>query len=85
MRKLEIAVLSILFIALIWCFVMLYRNEKVGKVRLWFIHNEFDYYDLLPSYQYMLYSFKPLSKEYWVGYVVFKAKENREAAEKQAK
>lgn len=54
---------------------MLYRNEKIGKVRLWFIENEFDYYDILPSYEYMLHSFKPLSKEYWIGYVVLKSNE----------
>lgn len=48
---------------------MLKRNNKVRDLRLWFIDNHLDLYDKLPAYENMLYSTKPLTKEYWLKYV----------------
>ena len=54
---------------------MLYRNSRVYDIRIWFIDNYYQYHDLLPTYSRMMYAFKPVSKEYWIGYVVLKANE----------
>lgn len=55
-------------IAIFYSLIMLYRNNKVYKTRIWFIDNESNLYDKLPSYEYMLKSFKPTNKEYWLKY-----------------
>lgn len=60
--------LGICTLGIIYCLIMLYRNNKVLKTRLWFIDNHWDLYDFLPSYSNMLYSFKPINRNYWLNY-----------------
>jgi len=65
---------DIVFIILIviWIIfsIFLYRNFRTYKLRIWFIENKWDLYNYLPKYDKMLFSFKPLTKAYWVDYAI---------------
>lgn len=43
-----------------------YRNNEVFKLRTNMRNNYPDVYPLLPTYEKMLYSFKPLKLQYWL-------------------
>lgn len=60
--------MGISILSIIYSIIMLYRNSRVCKTRIWFIDNEYDLYLLLPSYKHMLRSLKPTNKEYWLEY-----------------
>ena len=49
------------------CKCLIKRNEKVGKFRLELIDKlDLNTFNSLPSYNEMLYSFKPLKYKYWL-------------------
>lgn len=81
MNNTEILSLVIILVLTAGVIFLMYRNDKVAKFRLMIIHEDFkatmknidndifvsvDNYSLLPSYQRMIFSFKPLKKKYWL-------------------
>jgi len=63
-----IFILYCLFIILF--IIIMYRNRKTFKIRISIIETNYELYEYLPSYNDMLYSFKPLTKAYWVDYAI---------------
>lgn len=61
-----IALVIICIIALIYLFYLSHRNEKVFDFRNKILHDDYEKYKKLPSYDKMFYSFKPLKEKYWI-------------------
>lgn len=55
-----------LFIILIFLIYLSIRNQSVCEFRMSMIYENYEDYLKLPSYNTMLYSFKPLKKKYWI-------------------
>lgn len=55
--------------------IIFYRNNATYKVRVRILYEDYNLYKELPSYDDMLYSFKPLSYEYWIKYCKDKVNE----------
>ncbi len=62
--NLILIIISIQILALLICFYLLYRNEKVEKFCFKMIVK--GKYEELPPYSTMLYSLKPLKEKYWI-------------------
>ena len=66
MKIIFIIILLILFVGLHWAFYMRYKNRKVYNFRMMILQVDLDYYELLPTYDEMLYNFKePTLKNYF--------------------
>ena len=59
-----IIIFTILIVVLCIFFYLDIRNIKVNLLRRKFLL-ETDKYDYLPSYEFMLFSIKPITLEYW--------------------
>ena len=68
-EKILLTILVICILTILFCFYMLYRNSRTYNTRVWFINNDYEKYQKLPTYDEMLYSFKPLTVEYWTNYI----------------
>ncbi len=55
-------------LALMYCAFMLVRNNRVYKIRTRILEEKYSLYRFLPTYEDMLYSFRPMKFEYWVNY-----------------
>lgn len=61
-----IILFTIYLIAILFLVFVSIRNEFVCRFRLKMIDENYDKYCELPSYERMLFSFKPLKEKYWI-------------------
>ena len=59
-------IINILIIGIVFLFYFLNRNKRVCDFSLKILEKDYKTYDKLPSYEKMVWSFKPLKLKYWI-------------------
>ena len=55
-------------LSMMYCAFMIFRNNETYNVRNRILNERYELYKYLPTYDDMLYSFKPMKFEYWINY-----------------